>query len=158
MTLQPFTAQHYQLLIDWIPNAEFALLWGGPRYHWPIDITQIEQYLAKEPVNAYLFVVDGQAVGYIELAQRAKQQITLCRILIADPNARGKGLGQRLIELAIDQAKHHFHAHTIELAVFNKNIAAKRCYEKLGFKTYQHVDDINFAGEPWPLVRMKMTP
>jgi RimJ/RimL family protein N-acetyltransferase len=156
MNLRPFNKTDYPLLLGWIPDADFALLWGGPRYHWPLDSQQIDTYLQNEPVSAYLFIDDERPIGYIELAQDPDNQIRLCRILIADPNARSKGYGSKLISLAIEKAKVEFGAVTVELAVFENNQPARRCYEKLGFVVYQQGTLIEHKGESWPLLRMKM--
>ena len=151
MELKAFTPADHALLLSWIPDADFALLWGGPRYQWPLDSAQITTYLDSEPVSAYLFVDDERPIGYIELAQKPDNQITLCRILIADPNSRGKGYGSTLIGLAIEKAKTAFGAVTVELGVFENNLGARRCYEKLGFVTYQQGNTIEHKGERWPL-------
>jgi RimJ/RimL family protein N-acetyltransferase len=157
MKLIPFTQDNYPLLISWLPNAEFAWLWGGPRYHWPIDASQLAAYLADNSVNTYLFVDDDHPIGYIELVQKPAQEIRLCRILIADPQARGKGYGTQLIKMAMDKAKTEFGATTIELGVFEQNVSARRCYEKLGFIIYEQDDSLTFDGNVWPLLRMRVS-
>ena len=43
---------------------------------------------------------------------------------------------EQLIRLAIEYAKEHLNATKIELAVFENNESARRCYEAVGFTEY----------------------
>ena len=54
---------------------------------------------------------------------------------------RGKGLGRKLMQAAIDDAR-RYGFEVIELAVFQSNIAAIELYEKLGFKHAGHGKNI----------------
>lgn len=43
--LEYFTEEDFQQLIDWIPNAEFSLQWGGPAFTFPLTNAQLKNYL-----------------------------------------------------------------------------------------------------------------
>ena len=80
MHLIPFTEQYHPLLVSWIPDEEFNLLWGGPLYTWPITIEQIASQQAQNEVSSFLLSDDGNIVGFIELIREAENSYRLCRI------------------------------------------------------------------------------
>jgi ribosomal protein S18 acetylase RimI-like enzyme len=50
------------------------------------------------------------------------------------PQARGAGIGARLVEAVIEHARAH--VELIELTVISENLAARRLYRRLGFEEY----------------------
>lgn len=50
------------------------------------------------------------------------------------PEARGAGIGAKLVEAVITHAR--LHVELIELTVISENLAARRLYERFGFKEY----------------------
>ncbi|MCX4029145.1 GNAT family N-acetyltransferase [Endozoicomonas sp. SM1973] len=156
MQLVPFTSVSYSLLIEWIDNAELNYLWGGPVYVFPLSIEQIDAHLSKAGVYPFLFKVDSKEVGFIELVKESEECVRLCRIFIA-PAFRGLGYASHLIKLAIEYAKGELKAREITLAVFAHNHSAVKCYQSLGFNTYE-VDENSrqFHAQKWSLLKMKL--
>lgn len=64
-------------------------------------------------------------------------------IYIHAVSQRGKGIGQKTLFWAINYAKNILNISNINLEVKNDNIAAIRCYEKLGF-VYENKKDEHF--------------
>lgn len=156
MHLIPFTEKDYSLLVSWIPDEEFNLLWGGPLYSWPITLGQVAAHQAREEVSSFLLSVNGEKVGFIELFKESEIQYRLCRILIAAETARGKGYGKQLIGLAMEHAKNKLGAQKLSLGVFEKNERAIQCYSSLGFQTSAREErSWQFQGQWWPLLRME---
>jgi len=155
MKLIPFTPAHYLLLISWIPDEEFNLLWGGPIYSWPLDTHQIQEHQAREDLTSFIVMVKDRPIGFIELIREDTDTVRLCRILVADKADRGQGYGTSLIKLALVQIRDTSEAKYVSLGVFEKNIGALKCYESLGF-TIRGRDEASaeFRGEAWPLIQM----
>lgn len=128
MHLIPFEMKHYPLLIDWVSDEEFSLLWGGPCYSWPITVEQISAHQARTEVSSFILVSDKNKIGFIELFKVNERHYRLCRVLVAVENSRGKGLGKQLVSLAMDRAKNEFGADKVSLGVFEKNERAISCY------------------------------
>jgi len=57
----------------------------------------------------------------------------LGKILIGIKEQRGKGLGQQIVHLLLDVAFSTLGQPKVELNVFDWNIEAIKCYEKVGF-------------------------
>ncbi|RXJ74934.1 GNAT family N-acetyltransferase [Veronia nyctiphanis] len=142
----------------WIPTPESNLLWGGPLYRWPITVEQIAEHQQKEEVSSFWLVSDEQKIGFIELFRLSEGEFRLCRVLINEEAGRGKGYGKQLVQMAIDYATENLSAHSLSLAVFEKNTPAIRCYESLGFRvTGRETSVRSFNNEDWPLLRMSLS-
>jgi RimJ/RimL family protein N-acetyltransferase len=158
MHLIPFTEQYHPLLVSWIPDEEFNLLWGGPLYTWPITIEQIASQQAQNEVSSFLLTDDGNIVGFIELIREDENSYRLCRIIIAAEAVRGRGYGKKLVELAIQHAQSTLGANNFNLAVFERNERAIHCYSSVGFQVTSREEKARqFQGQWWPLLRMEMT-
>jgi RimJ/RimL family protein N-acetyltransferase len=55
-------------------------------------------------------------------------------ILIGEPDARGRGYGTEAMRLLVDYAFTAAGMHSVMLWVYEFNPAARRCYEKVGFR------------------------
>ena len=82
--------------------------------------------------------VNGNVIGHLIIRYPREKEESSVRnyIVILKPAATGKGLGKELIRQAIENAKEHLNAARIELAVFENNESARRCYEAAGFTAY----------------------
>lgn len=81
---------------------------------------------------------DGDVVGHLIIRYPREEDESAVRFcfVILNPATRGNGLGKELIRLAIEYAKEQLNAARIELAVFENNESARRCYEAAGFTAY----------------------
>lgn len=43
--LEYFSKEDFQQLIDWVPDASFALQWSGPTFTYPLTKEQLEVYI-----------------------------------------------------------------------------------------------------------------
>ena len=87
--------------------------------------------LSHRAENAY-----AQAPWGVELAP---EQVLVVHTLAVHPHFRGRGMGRRLAEFAIEYAKAE-KLRAIRLDVNAKNIPAIRLYESLGFALIDTVD------------------
>ena len=54
--------------------------------------------------------------------------------MIGEPDARGRGYGTEAMRLLLDYAFTALGLHSVMLLVYEFNPAARRCYEKAGFR------------------------
>ena len=75
---------------------------------------------------------NGQIVGFFCYSINTKKY-RLPKIVIADKAKRGNGYGKEMLHLAVQYVFQLTGATAVQLNVFNENIAAKQCYEKVCF-------------------------
>lgn len=128
-TDRPFLAEVYastrsdeMAMVPWTPEqkAEFlAMQFDAQWAHY-------EQYY---PEAAFLVIErDGEAIGRLYV-DRASEEICLIDIALL-PEARGNGLGTRMVEEILDEARAVGKPVEIHVERFNP---AMRLYERLGF-------------------------
>ena len=144
LKLIPFTEEHFETLLSWIPSKEFLIQWSGPFFEWPLTTNQLLYYLNRSretnsSTHIYTAILEGYnnvPVGHIEISNinRYEQSAMLSRVLVS-PEYRGRGLGDTLVKSALDIAFTSLNLFQVNLFVFTFNTAAIHCYEKLGFQT-----------------------
>ena len=58
----------------------------------------------------------------------------MLKFVIVDHRLRGQGIGGEMLRLAVRQIFDTTDAEAVHLNVFAENAAARRCYEKAGFR------------------------
>ncbi|MCA3992938.1 GNAT family N-acetyltransferase [Vibrio vulnificus] len=155
MELRNFDKEDYDTLICWIDPDELNYQWGGPNFNFPLDHNQISQHCSKAEVYPFIFVVDGESAGYVELFNVSECHFRICRVFISE-YFRGQGLSKIMLKQLIKLAKAKYGAHALSLAVFERNKIAKGCYESLGFHVTSHESGTrSFAGKFWDLLLME---
>ncbi|HAS6485701.1 TPA: GNAT family N-acetyltransferase [Vibrio parahaemolyticus] len=155
MELRAFEKEDHDLLIGWIDSDKLNYQWGGPNFEFPLDSVQISNHCSQEQVFPFIFVVAGQSAGYVELFKVSASHFRICRVFVSD-SFRGKGVSKLMLGQLIELAKEKYSASLLSLAVFERNIVARNCYESLGFTvTSRENGSRPFDGEVWGLLRME---
>lgn len=140
--LKYFECSDFNQLIDWIESPEFLLQWGGPEFEFPLNEIQLEKYLqnansvgAEKLVYKVINKETNTVIGHICLGQidRKNKSARIGKVLVGDKNGRGKGIGQEMIKEILKIAFDQLQLHRVSLGVFDFNISAISCYEKVGF-------------------------
>ncbi|MDF4902128.1 GNAT family N-acetyltransferase [Vibrio parahaemolyticus] len=155
MELRAFEKEDYDLLIGWIDSDELNYQWGGPNFEFPLTSAQISKHCSQPEVFPFVFVVSGQNAGYVELFKVSESHFRICRVFVSG-SYREQGVSKLMLGQLIALAKEEFKANLLSLAVFERNVVAKNCYESLGFSvtSIEH-DTRSFDGEVWGLIRME---
>lgn len=166
LRLEPFSQADFQQLIDWIPDSSFALQWGGPTFTYPLTVEQLDKYVKdSNSINAtkYIFkAVDettNEVIGHISIGNvdRINESARIGKVLVGKIDSRGNGYGTQLMLAALAFAFEELKLHKVTLGVFDFNISAIRCYEKVGFKKEGFLRDARKNGdEYWNLIEMGM--
>ena len=173
LELRKFGRSDFDRLISWVPDARFLMRWAGPIFTWPLDKAQLGKHLedakGKKP-KRYAFkavrISDNKAIGHVEVdfIDYNKSSGVLSRVLIGNPEERGRGYGAKMIKLAVDFGFNKISLGRIHLAVFDFNKPAISCYKKIGFRKYDFKREHNLEEEPqvkfedeyWKLIYMKL--
>lgn len=141
MILRSFKKEDSPIIAGWIRSEKELYKWSADNFNkYPLtgdDI--IENYTPRIEKGRFypLTAIDasGDIVGHLIIRyprEEDESSVRFCFVIV-NPAARGNGLGRELIRLAIEYAKEYLHAAKIELAVFENNESARRCYEAVGF-------------------------
>ncbi|SMD18690.1 GNAT family N-acetyltransferase [Pedobacter nyackensis] len=80
------------------------------------------------------YTIDGVPFAFGEIIPQESGYPRLARILVAEPSLRNQGLGRYFIKLLLKESKRLYNTDRVELFTWEKNHAAIRCYESVGFK------------------------
>ncbi|RKL67470.1 GNAT family N-acetyltransferase [Salipaludibacillus neizhouensis] len=164
--LKFFDTADFERLISWIDSPELLLKWGGPGFHYPLDEGQLNIYKknsnhdhAETLVYNVIHQKTGEVLGHISLGKinRKNRSARIGKVLIGSENIRGQGIGQRMMKEILKVAFDELQLHRVSLGVFDFNIAAIMCYEKVGFKKEGLLRDTAKNGdEYWSLYEMSI--
>lgn len=164
--LKYFGYSDFEQLVDWIDSPEFLLQWGGSGFEYPLDEHQLEKYIEDangvNPDTLVYKVIDKETahvVGHISLGKidRKNKSARVGKVLVGDKNTRGQGIGQLMMAEILKVAFNELRLHRISLGVFDFNIRAITCYEKVGFKKEGLLRDSRKNGdEYWSLWEMSI--
>jgi RimJ/RimL family protein N-acetyltransferase len=139
--LERFTRDDIDRLIGWITTPEFLIQWAGPEFGFPLDRRQLEKHIklagVKPPDRLIFKIADPTGViGHVELGaiDRLNRAAKVGRVLIGTETRRGRGAAAEALEILCAIAFEDLNLHRLELAVYDFNHAAIRCYEKVGFR------------------------
>ena len=124
----------YADLICWVDSEEALMQFAGPAFSFPLTNEQLDLSLSEKNRYAFRVIDNGTnlSIGHCEIFL-TDTSAYLGRILIVDQEQRGKGLGKQVVNLLLDFAFHNLDRTKVELNVFDFNIIAIKCYEKVGF-------------------------
>ncbi|WP_207753614.1 GNAT family N-acetyltransferase [Clostridium paridis] len=152
MKLELMNKEDFCKIVEWNKDksADFLLQWAGPSYIYPITIAQIEDHyfneVQKEHSNTFIYKIIGDedvVIGTVELREKDKVNKIgrVCRFLIGEEKARGKGFGAKVLNEVLRIGFEEIGYEKITLGVFDFNIGAIKCYEKVGLKKGKLVEN-----------------
>ncbi|MFI6094117.1 GNAT family N-acetyltransferase [Lentzea sp. NPDC051213] len=143
--------------LGWVVQAHGELY--AAEHHWD---TSFEAMVAKivgdyaaghdeQREAAWIAELDGERVGSV-FCMRENETTAKLRVLLVHPNARGHGLGNRLVETCLDFARDAGYRR-IALWTVDGLTSARKIYEAHGFelieKTPQHSFGHDVVGQLW---------
>lgn len=135
--LEPFKKEDFSRLISWSSNEEALIQFAGTVFTFPLTKTQLTDYVNDKNRLSYKVLSEkNEIIGHAEISpSEDKDTVKICRILIGDKAFRGKGLGKEIINKLLNIAFNSLNKNRAELNVYDWNIGAIKCYEKVGFIT-----------------------
>ena len=153
-----FSKENYDDLISWIDNEEFLMQFAGPLLNFPLTHEQLTTSLSDKNRIAYRIVNNetNLSIGHCEI-YLSKNSAKIGRILIADSKQRGKGLGQEIVVMLLDFIFSNLDRTIVELNVFDWNIAAIKCYKKVGFSINKNISlERKIKDSTWIAINMSI--
>ncbi len=156
LELLPFTEDDIDRLLGWVTSEEEHFLWTASALSYPPTREAFQKQMRESAVRGYrLFFKaadrdSGNVIGHLELGaiDRQNRSTRIGRVLLA-PEARGRGLGEAIMRAGLTQAFGEMGMHRVDLWVFESNVRAIACYERVGFRHEGVIREAFRAGEEY---------
>lgn len=144
MKLRNFKKEDAPIIAGWLRSEEELFKWSADCFNnYPLTGDDIIENYTPQIENGRFYPLtaidaNGDVIGHLNIRyprEEDESSVRFCFVIV-NPDRRGNGHGKELIQLAIEYAKEHLNATRIELAVFENNESARRCYEAVGFVEY----------------------
>ncbi len=158
--LRPYSDDQFRLLASWITDPYILFQSSGTYFSYPLTRGQIEDYLIRFPERRFYFGYDREQEPYAfgEIIPKPGHPPRLGRLLIGEPERRGKGLGGIFVRELVAEIRHTLNPGAVDLFVLENNAPAIRCYEKVGFRFLPHEQfELLFGGTPYQVKKMRLT-
>ena len=159
ISLKPFTENDFEQFKSWKLTSRDLAIFAGPIFKLPVTDEQLMDYLNRTEIKPFKVVLDhgNEIIGHCEL-NYGHEIPRLSRILIASHSVRGKGIGQEIVSKLAEMAFNDDSVQMVDLNVFDFNVPAIKCYQKVGFlknevPTLKH----QFREETWTRLNMVLT-
>ena len=131
LELRPAGRDHVLALMDWFGDGQALRNWGGPSMRFPCSPQSFLQDCRWQELPSYVLLQTGQLVGFGQYYLRAGR----CHLgrLVISPDYRGRRLATTLIRLLVKAGSECLAVEGVSLFVLAHNLAAIRCYQRLGF-------------------------
>lgn len=100
------------------------------------DVVSIE----KGEKTKLVLTIDGEIMGYSGVSWTKENHVASFNIALKKP-ARGRGLGERLMKVVVDESYDRMGYSILKLRVYGSNTPAVNLYKKLGFKEAGRIPD-----------------
>ena len=165
---EPLLEKDIPLFFEWVKKPHIAKWWKSKTYSEFAESYNPKK-LAENYVTPFFIYVDEKPIGYIQyyFVHKADggwwaKQIDLPKetvgmdFVIGETDYLGKGYGTIIIKKFIEKIFAETKASKIIIDPDPNNIAAIRCYEKVGFKKVKEIDAPAFFDvEPGKLLVME---
>lgn len=131
-----YDSSNFKLVESWVTDADLLLQFSGTDFSYPLTEKQIVDYQTRHPDRRFYigYTVDELPFAFGEIIPQESGYPRLARILVGKSTLRGQGLGRYFIGLLLEESKRLYHTSSVELFTWEKNYAAIRCYESVGFR------------------------
>jgi DNA-binding MarR family transcriptional regulator/GNAT superfamily N-acetyltransferase len=127
--------------------------WVGPRFEGLCAEIVAEMIATYDPARDrhWIAEMDGEPVGSV-FCVKASDEVAKIRLLLVEPNARGHGIGARLVDECVTFARAAGY-RKMTLWTHSVLVAARRIYQAAGFELvaqWEHADwGTPVVGETW---------
>ena len=140
-------------------TADFVTQWAGPGYALPLTAEKLKEYNAgyntpggSQFIYRIMDDTTNEMIGTVQLLRIDREAGTAVvgRFLIGAENLRGKGMGQEALALITHKGFDEFALNKLALNVYDHNIGAIMCYEKVGYvKAVYKPDAVQSQNGAW---------
>ena len=153
--IEPFAEEHAQTILTWVESPEDREAWAS-RADLELTATLFRDWHSDPDVHPYVLTENGRLCAYGEVwTDDAAAEAELAHLVVA-PEARGRGIGRRLVALLSRRAR-ELGFEEIWVRVLSTNEAALATYAAAGFVRAAPEQEAGFnAGQPHSYVWMRL--
>ena len=161
LVIKPYSSSHADTILNWVKDEDSFYRWSaGVLGTYPIDSTKfnerIKELKSSKLFYPYVVKIDNDVIGFFTLRYKLENVNDLTiGFVILDPEERGLGYGEKMLNLAINLAFNKFKSDSVNLRVFKDNKNAYKCYKKCGLKENGIKDCYDILGQKWEVVELE---
>ncbi len=165
--LEYFEKSDFDQLIEWVEDEQLLTNWAGSLFRFPLSEKSLDWYIEdsndilKSDVLIYKVIHSESAtvVGHVSLGSinRSEGSARITRVLVGNTSERGRGICQGMLKAILQVAFDELKLHRVSLGVYDFNVSAIGCYEKVGFRKEGLMRDVKkFNDKYWSIVEMSI--
>ncbi|MBK7004691.1 MAG: GNAT family N-acetyltransferase [Burkholderiales bacterium] len=154
LTHRPVAEKDIQAICGF-PQSEDELFFLFPKAEFPLAPSQLQKSIAQRS-NSTVVELDCEVVAFANFYRWETAGSCSIGNVIVSPLARGRGVGQYLIEQMTNLAFSKHLATEVTVSCFNQNVAGLLLYPKLGFRPYAVEERKNKKGNRVALIHMRL--
>jgi RimJ/RimL family protein N-acetyltransferase len=139
--LADFTEGDIDRLVEWVASREILRQRAGSAFTYPLTRETMVSHLQRagqqgdRRIFKALNLVAEEPIGHIELGaiDREHRIARVGRVFVA-PEHRGRRYGSQMVHAVVEMAFGELQLQRLELSVFDFNLPAVACYERVGFR------------------------
>ena len=135
--LSPVNPDDFEIYTKWIHDPEVSNNIGSNDQNFSLikERELLEEFAKDNTIFSIISKENDNIIGNISLFQiHNTNRHCEIGIFIGDPNYRNNGYGHEALRLLLDHGFNQLNMNSIMLRVFEYNVRAVKCYEKVGFK------------------------
>lgn len=156
MYLRPYNkTKDFEYVKGWITDERTHALWCADLLPYPLTEEAFSNNLAQGERDwgrcGYTFMDDSHCpVGFCGFSVNEKECSGFVNFIVLDSSLRGQGYGTKMLKLLLKYAFEIVGVDIVRLNVFDSNVGARKCYEKVGFEEVATTSDaFRFGEESW---------
>lgn len=141
--IKSYTSSDFDTIASWVTDEELLLQFAGTDFTYPLTRQQLNDYQILHPDRRFYmaYLPDQAPFAFAEIIPQESGNPRLARVLVGKPSMRGQGLGRQFIALLLEEIRLRYQSTAVDLYVWEKNNAAIKCYESVGFILCPERDD-----------------
>ena len=161
MEIRDYNKEDSKTILGFINDENLFYMWSaGVLGSYPLKSEafnkRISEMIENNNFHPYVMLDNDKVVGFFSIRYRdIKVNAITLGFIVIDPTYRGKGIGKKMLNLAINLAFNTFKSDSVNLRVFKDNIEAYNCYKKCGLKENGTTDIYDILGSKWDVVELE---